>query len=179
MKEATRVFQTSKENLWSGDDNLIYWTAAEQQTVRSLEAGSEHDRQPTGKISYSSVKWTGWSSWLYRISSICWSQISGLSELSFVLRSHITWQCPVLSTGVMTVHDCMTLYMTSAWRVHDTRSPGMVAAIVSGLPTHSVAQQSPRPDQRSHDQWTALLAEVSTKFREILLGRNVTRAFSS
>ena len=63
--------------------------------------------------------------------------------------------------------------------MHDTHSPGMVAAIVSGLPTHSVAQQSPRPDQQSHDQWTALLVEVSTKFREILLGGNVTRAFSS
>ena len=40
---------------------MIYWTAAEQQTVRSLEAGSEHDSEFTGKISYSSVKWTGWS----------------------------------------------------------------------------------------------------------------------
>ena len=157
MKEATRVFQTSKENLWSGDDILIYWTAAEQQTGRSLEAGSEHDRQPTGKISYSSVKWTGWSSWLYRISFADHrSQVSVNFPLSWGHISRDSVQCSALGSW---------LYMTAwhcAWRVHDTRSPGMVAAIVSGLPTHSVAQQSPRPDQQSHDQWTALLVEVST-----------------
>ena len=110
MKEATRVFQTSKENLWSGDDILIYWTAAEQQTVRSLEAGSEHDRQPTGKISYCSVKWTGWSSWLYRISFADHrSQVSVNFPLSWGHISRDSVQCSAMGSW---------LYMT-AW-LHDT-----------------------------------------------------------
>ena len=50
----------------------------------------------------------------------------------------------------------------------------MVVAIVSGLPTHSVAQQSPRPDQYNHDH---ISLQLCTALKQNFAGfHNITES---